>query len=96
MLARKQNISETHIGEELHLNKNDETEMIFTFDLVRTVTILKKRLWHRRFLVNFAKFLRKPVFIEYFTVATSTTTSFNSFQVTFKVSAFINFFGFHN
>ena len=96
MLARKQNINKTHIGEGLHLNKNDQTEIIFTFDLVRTATMLKKRLWHRRFPVNFAKFLRKSIFIEYFTVATSTTTSFNSFRVIFKVSAFINFFGFHN
>ena len=27
---------------------------------LRPATLLKKRLWHRRFLVNFAKFLRTP------------------------------------
>ena len=62
MLARKQNINKTHIGEGLHLNKNDETEIIFTFDLVRTATIFKKRLWHRRFPVNFAKNFKKICF----------------------------------
>ena len=29
--------------------------------------LLKKRLWHRRFPVNFAKFLRTIFFIEHFT-----------------------------
>ena len=29
-----------------------------------TATLLKERLWHRCFPVNFAKFLRTPVFIE--------------------------------
>ena len=29
-------------------------------------TLLKKRLWHRCFPVNFAKFLRTPFFIEHF------------------------------
>ena len=28
---------------------------------LRPATLLKKRLWHRRFPVNFAKFLRTPV-----------------------------------
>ena len=28
---------------------------------LRPVTVLKKRLWHRRFPVNFAKFLRAPL-----------------------------------
>ena len=32
---------------------------------VRPATLLKKRLWHRRFLVNFVKFLRRPSFIEH-------------------------------
>ena len=27
---------------------------------LRPATVLKKRLWHRRFPVNFAKFLRAP------------------------------------
>ena len=29
---------------------------------LRPVTLLKKRLWHRCFPVNFAKFLRTPFF----------------------------------
>ena len=29
-------------------------------------TLLKKRLWHRCFPVNFAKFIRTPFFIEHF------------------------------
>ena len=32
---------------------------------IRPATLLKKRLWHRRFLVNFAKFLGTPFIIEY-------------------------------
>ena len=32
---------------------------------LRPATLLKQRLWHRCFLVNFAKFLRTPFFIEY-------------------------------
>ena len=31
---------------------------------LRLATLLKKRLWNRRFPVNFAKFLRAPFFIE--------------------------------
>ena len=31
---------------------------------LRPATSLKKRIWHRRFPVNFAKFLRRPFFIE--------------------------------
>ena len=31
---------------------------------LRPATLLKKRLWHRGFLVNFVKFLRTPFFIE--------------------------------
>ena len=31
---------------------------------LRPATLLKKRLWHRCFRVNFAKFLRTPFFIE--------------------------------
>ena len=30
---------------------------------LRPATLLKKRLWHRCFPVNFAKFLRTPFFI---------------------------------
>ena len=32
---------------------------------LRSATLLKKSLWHRRFPVNFAKFLRKPFLIEH-------------------------------
>ena len=32
---------------------------------LRPATLLKKRLWHRRFPVNFAKFLKIPFFIEH-------------------------------
>ena len=31
---------------------------------LRPATLLKKRLWHRCFPVNFAKFLRTPISIE--------------------------------
>ena len=31
---------------------------------LRPATLLKKRLWHRCFFVNFVKFLRTPLFIE--------------------------------
>ena len=32
---------------------------------LRPATLLKKRLWHKCFLVNFAKFLRTPFFTEH-------------------------------
>ena len=32
---------------------------------LRPTTLLKKRLWHRRFPVNYAKFLKIPFFIEH-------------------------------
>ena len=32
---------------------------------LRPATLLKKRLWHRCFPVNFVKFLRTPFFIEH-------------------------------
>ena len=35
------------------------------FSCSRTVTLLKKRPWHRRFPVNFAKFLRTHFIIEH-------------------------------
>ena len=34
---------------------------------LRPATLLKKRLWHRCFPVNFAKFLRTPFLIEHLT-----------------------------
>ena len=33
--------------------------------VLRPATLLKKRLWHRCFSVNFAKFLRTPFIIEH-------------------------------
>ena len=36
-----------------------------TSDRPRPATLLKKRLWHKCFLVNFVKFLRTPFFIEH-------------------------------
>ena len=57
---------------------------------LRPATLLKKRLQHRRFPVNFAKFLRAPFFIEHLRwlflssineveilIATSILTTFN-------------------
>ena len=32
---------------------------------LRPATLLKKKLWHRRFPVNFVKFLRTPFLTEY-------------------------------
>ena len=34
-------------------------------------TLLKRRLWYRRFPVNFSKFLRKPLLTEHLRVTTS-------------------------
>ena len=41
---------------------------------LRPPTLLKKRLWHRRFPVNFAKILRIPFFIEQPLVTASETS----------------------
>ena len=38
---------------------------------LRTATLLKMRLWHRCFPVNFAKFLRTPIFTEHHWTAAS-------------------------
>ena len=35
-----------------------------TCNCLRPATLLKKRLWHRCFLVNFSKFLRTPFLTE--------------------------------
>ena len=37
----------------------------WAWNFIKKETLLKKRLWHRCFPVNFAKFLRKPFFIEH-------------------------------
>ena len=40
-------------------------QSLFFNKVARPATLLKKRLWHRWFPVNFAKFLRTPFLIEY-------------------------------
>ena len=47
---------------------------------VRPATLLKKRLWHRRFSVNFVKFLRTNFFTEHLWTASSIHTSSHLFQ----------------
>ena len=37
----------------------------YLYQSLRPATLLKRRLWHRCFSVNFAKFLRTPFFIEH-------------------------------
>ena len=39
--------------------------------LNKVATLLKKRLWHRRFPMNSAKFLRTPFFTEHLQTTTS-------------------------
>ena len=39
----------------------DETPSWSQRGTMRPVTLLKKRIWHRCFSVNFAKFLRTPI-----------------------------------
>ena len=47
--------------------ENTYARVSFLIKLQTTpATLLKKRLWHRCFPVNFAKFLRTPSFTEYF------------------------------
>ena len=41
------------------------------FKRLRPATLLKKRLWHRCFPVNFVKFLRTPFFTELLLATTS-------------------------
>ena len=43
---------------------------------LKTATLLKKRLWHRCFPVNFGKFLGTTFYIELFIWATSFGLSF--------------------
>ena len=43
----------------------DEEQIRVTHFSMRPVTLLKKRLWHRCFPVNFAKFLRTPFLAEH-------------------------------
>ena len=57
VLSNWAKFTEIHLCQGLFLNK------VAGFKLT---TLLKKRLWHRCFLVNFAKILRRPLFIEHF------------------------------
>ena len=55
-LKKFKKFKEEHLCQSLFLNKVAD---------LRPVTLLKKRLWHRYFSVNFAKFLRTPFFTEH-------------------------------
>ena len=52
-----------------NLQENTGARVSFLIKLqasgLRPAALLKKRLWHRCFPVNFAKFLRAPIFIEH-------------------------------
>ena len=52
---------------------------------LRPATLLKKRLWHRCFLVNFAKFLRKPFYIEHLWWLLLEVANVNSMNRIFKI-----------
>ena len=45
--------------------KNTSARVSSLHQCLRAATLLKKRLWHRRFPLNFVKFLRTPVFREH-------------------------------
>ena len=53
----------------LEVSQNSQVEncarVSFFFFIKRPATLLKKRLWHRWFPVNFGKFLRTPFFTEH-------------------------------
>ena len=49
-----------------------EVFSILIISHLRPATLLKRRLWHRCFLVNFVKFLRTPFFIEQLWTTAST------------------------
>ena len=53
----------------------------------RPATVLKRRLWHRLFPVNFAKFLRTPFFTEHHWATTSAEASLGPCQ-TFMTELF--------
>ena len=60
------------------------------FRVSRTATLLKQRLRHQCFFVNFAKFLRKPFFIEHTLRLVLSLFSFSSQQI-FLFLVFIHF-----
>ena len=43
-----------------HFIKQKQPPKVFCKKVLRSATLLKKRLWHRRFPVSFAKFSRTP------------------------------------
>ena len=55
---------------------------------LRPATFLKKRLWHRRFPVNFAKFLRTPFLTEQAASELCQGRSINGFQSLFLTENF--------
>ena len=44
----------------LKISQNSQENTCARVSFLRSATLLKKRLWHRLFPVNFAKFLRTP------------------------------------
>ena len=49
---------------EIPQNSQENACVRVSFLIKLQASLLKKKLWHRCFLVNFAKFLRTPFFIE--------------------------------
>ena len=66
-LEISQNSQENNRGQSLSCNKvaGPACNFIKKETLARPSTLLKKRLWHRCFPVNFEKFLRTPFLIEH-------------------------------
>ena len=62
---------------------------------LRPATLLKKRLWHRRFPVNFAKFLRATFFTEHlwWLPLALVTEFFNCYEYFLRLSGFTDLFG---
>ena len=58
-----QRCSSKKVFVEISQNSQENTCARFSFTL-RRATLLKKRLWHRCFPMNFAKFLRTPFLTE--------------------------------
>ena len=57
VLKKFSKLTEKHLCQSFYFNK---------VAVLRPATLLKKRLWHRYFPVNFAKFLRTSIFKEHF------------------------------
>ena len=74
----------THLCQSLFYNKVAD---------LRPATLLKKRLWHRRFLVDFEKFLRTPFFTEHLQWLLLILTHFRSsrLEVFYKKGVLRNF-----